>query len=123
VPARLKVDENLPREIAQLMQAHGHDAVTVLDQGWRGLPDDELWDRIQAERRWLVTADKEFANLRMYPPGTHVGVILLRSAAEGLDDYLDLADMALARVKFDDVPGAVVVVTRRGVRIRPAPGR
>ncbi len=123
MPARLKVDENLPREIAQLMQAHGHDAVTVLDQGWRGLPDDELWDRIQAERRWLVTADKEFANLRMYPPGTHVGVILLRSAAEGLDDYLDLADMALARVKFDDVPGAVVVVTRRGVRIRPAPGR
>ena len=122
MPARLKVDENLPREIAQLMQAHGHDAVTVLDQGWRGLPDDELWDRIQAERRWLVTADKEFANLRMYPPGTHVGVILLRSAAEGLDDYLDLADMALARVKFDDVPGAVVVVTRRGVRIRPAPG-
>ncbi len=123
MPARLKVDENLPREIAQLMQAHGHDAVTVLDQGWRGLPDDELWDRIQAERRWLVTADKEFANLRMYPPGTHVGVILLRSAAEGLDDYLDLADMALARVKFDDVPGAVVVVTRRGVRIRRAPGR
>ncbi len=123
MPARLKVDENLPREIAQLMQAHGHDAVTVLDQGWRGLPDDKLWERIQAERRWLVSAEKEFANLRMYPPGTHVGVILLRSAAEGLDDYLDLAEMALARVKFDDVPGAVVVVTRRGVRIRPAPGR
>ena len=123
MPARLKVDENLPREIAQLMQAHGHDAVTVLDQGWRGLPDDELWERIQTERRWLVTADKEFADLRIYPPGTHVGVILLRSAAEGLDDYLDLAEMALARVKFDDVPGAVVVLTRRGVRIRRAPGR
>ena len=123
MPARLKVDENLPREIAQLMQAHGHDAVTVLDQGWRGLPDDELWERIQAERRWLVTADKEFADLRIYPPGTHVGVILLRSAAEGLDDYLELAEMALARVKFDDVPGAVVVLTRRGVRIRRAPGR
>ena len=121
--ARLKVDENLPREIALLMQAHGHDAVTVIDQGWRGLPDGELWERIQTERRWLVTADKEFANLRLYPPGTHVGVILLRSAAEGLGDYLELAEMALAGVELDDIPGAVVVLTRRGVRIRRAPGR
>jgi predicted nuclease of predicted toxin-antitoxin system len=121
VPARLKVDENLPAEIAELLSSHGHNAVTVADQGWEGLPDGELWRRIQAEDRWIVTADKEFADLRRFPPGSHTGVILLRSAREGLLEYLRLAGTALASIKLDDIAGAVVVVTDRGVRVRRAP--
>ena len=120
MPARLKADENLPSEIADLLNEHGHDAVTVVDQGWRGLTDGELWRRIQAEGRWLVTADKEFADLRRRPPGSHAGVILLRSMQEGLDEYLQLAGTGLASVKLDEIAGAVVVVTNRGVRIRRA---
>ena len=54
--ARLKVDENLPSEIAELMNRHGCDALTVADQGWRGMADDELWGRFQAEGRWLAKA-------------------------------------------------------------------
>lgn len=119
--ARLKVDENLPKEIAELLQAHGHDAVTVRDQGWTGAADDDLWQRIQQERRWLVTADKEFADIRLYPPGTHAGVVLLRADEEGLEEYLRLAAKAVERLTFDEISGAVVVVSDRGVRIRGAP--
>jgi predicted nuclease of predicted toxin-antitoxin system len=121
VPARLKVDENLPAGIADLLNQRGHDAVTVVAQGWRGLADNELWLRIQAEGRWLITADKEFADLRRYPPGSHCGVVLLRSAQEGLDEYLRLARNALAGAKLDQLAGAVIVVTPQGLRIRPAP--
>ena len=119
--ARLKVDENLPSEIADLLISHGYEAATVLDQGWRGMPDHDLWQGVQAEERWLVTADKGFGDLRLYPPGAHAGVILLRSAGEGLDDYLQLAELVLDRVALDDVAGAVIVVTHRAVRIRRAP--
>jgi predicted nuclease of predicted toxin-antitoxin system len=121
VPARLKIDENLPNEVADLMSAHGYDAVTVTDQGWRGLADSDLWQRIQAEARWLVTADKEFADLRRYPPGTHAGVILLRAAQEGLDEYLRLANMLLMRVNLDQSSGTVVVVNQRSIRVRHPP--
>jgi predicted nuclease of predicted toxin-antitoxin system len=118
---RLKVDENLPDEIADLFNANGCDAVTVVDQGWRGLADNELWLRIQAEGRWLVTADKEFADLRRCLPGTHAGVILLRATQEGLDEYLFLAETLLKRVKLEENGGAVIVATDRGVRVRRAP--
>jgi predicted nuclease of predicted toxin-antitoxin system len=121
VPVRLKVDENLPDQLADLLVQHGYDAVTVADQGWRGMADGDLWQGIQAEGRWLVTADKAFADLRRSPPGSHAGVILLRSAEESRADYLQLAGMALAQVKLDEVAGAVVVVNDRGVRIRRAP--
>jgi len=118
VAVRLKVDENLPGQIADLLRRQGHDALTIGDQGWQGLADDDLWARIQREGRWLVTADKEFADLRRYPPGSHAGLILLRSSGESRADYLRLAGKVLQGVKLDEVGGAVVVVTRRGVRIR-----
>jgi predicted nuclease of predicted toxin-antitoxin system len=120
VAARLKVDENLPGDVADVLAADGYDALTVGDQGWEGTADGELWRRIQAEGRWLVTADKEFGNLRRYPAGTHAGVILLRSAEESRDDYSRLAEILVQRVKLDEIAGAVIVVNRRGVRIRRA---
>lgn len=119
--ARLKVDENLPSEIAELLNAQGFDAVTVLDQGWAGAADDDLWRLIQNERRWLVTADKGFADIRLYPPGTHAGVILLRADEEGLESYLRLATMVVKQLALDEVNGAVIVVTDRSIRIRSAP--
>ncbi len=119
--ARVKADEDLPRQIGDLVAAHGHDAATVAGQGWQGAADDVLWSRVQDERRWLITADKGFADLRRHPPGGHAGVILLRSQEESRRAYLELAAVALERLKLDELTGAVVVVTNRGVRIRRAP--
>jgi hypothetical protein len=67
-----------------------------------------------------VTADKGFADLRQYPPGSHAGVILLRSQEESRRVYLELVTIALERLNLDELAGAVVV-TYRGVRIRRAP--
>jgi predicted nuclease of predicted toxin-antitoxin system len=118
---RIKVDEDLPRQIADLLISRGHDAATVVGQGWQGVSDDVLWPRVQNERRWLITADKGFANLRRHPPGRHAGVILLRAQEESRRTYMELAALALERLKLDEIPGALVVVTHRGVRIRRAP--
>jgi predicted nuclease of predicted toxin-antitoxin system len=120
VGTRFKVDEDLPRQIAEMLNANGHDARTVLEQGWKGASDDVLWERIQAEGRCLITADKGFADLRRYPPGTHAGVMLMRSAEENRRSYEKLAATALKHLKFDEIAGAVVVVTHRGIRIRHA---
>jgi predicted nuclease of predicted toxin-antitoxin system len=123
VSARVKLDEDLPRQIADLLIAQNYDAATVVGQGWQGVPDDVLWPRVQNERRWLITADKGFADLRRHPPGSHAGVILLRAQEESRRAYLELAAIALERLKLDEIAGAVVVVTYRGVRIRRAPLR
>jgi predicted nuclease of predicted toxin-antitoxin system len=121
VPVRLKVDENLPDDVAEVLTADGHDALTVRDQGWSGLADDALWRGIQAEGRWVVTADKEFADLRRFPPGTHAGVILLRPAQENRREYAHLTQVMIDGIDLQNISGAVVVVTERGVRVRRAP--
>ncbi len=119
--ARVKIDEDLPRQVADLVADQGYDAATVVGQGWQGVSDDELWPRVQDEEPWLITADKGFADLRLHPPGSHTGVILLRAAEESRRAYLELAAIALDRLKLDDLAGAVVIVTYRSVRIRRAP--
>lgn len=119
--ARVKLDEDLPRQIADMVAARGHDATTVVGQGWQGASDAVLWPRVQDERRLLITADKGFADLRRHPPGSHAGVILLRAQEESRRAYLELAAIVLERLKLDDIAGAIVVVTHRGVRIRRAP--
>ena len=119
--AQVKIDEDLPRQIADLVAARGYDAATVIGQGWQGVSDDELWPRVQDEGRWLITADKGFADLRLHPAGSHAGVILLRAPEESRRAYLELAAIAVDRLKLDELAGAVVVVTYRGVRIRRTP--
>jgi len=54
VPPLVKVDEDLSEEVADVFTVAGYEAITVRAQGWGGLLDDELWPRVQAERRWLV---------------------------------------------------------------------
>jgi hypothetical protein len=48
-------------------------------------------------------------------------VILLRSQEDSRRAYLELATMAIERLKLDEIAGAIVVVTYRGVRMRRAP--
>jgi hypothetical protein len=43
----IKVDEDLPAEIASLIAAAGHDSKTVYVQGHAGLSDDRLWPIVQ----------------------------------------------------------------------------
>jgi predicted nuclease of predicted toxin-antitoxin system len=79
---RIKVDEDLPREIAAVLVRAGNDAVTVADEGLTGATDDRLWEAAQVEQRVLFTADKGFGDVRTRPPGTHAGVVLFRLEEE-----------------------------------------
>ena len=117
---RVKVDEDLPTDIADMLRAAGYDAETVHAQGHSGLPDDQLWPQVQQEQRMLLTADKGFANAQVYPPGSHAGVVLFRLSRESRAGYVRLAQVLLARVKLEDIAGAIVVVSPDAIRVRRA---
>jgi hypothetical protein len=79
---------------------------------------EALWLRVQQEERWLVTADKGFAELRVYLPGGHAGILLFRLDEESRRGYLELTQTALDHLSFEELTGSIIVVTRRGIRIR-----
>ena len=116
----IKVDEDLPRAAALLLREHDYDAVSVADQQMGGWKDPPLWTVVQEEHRFLVTADKGFADIRKYPPGTHGGLLLLRPDEDGIRPIVDLLTKFLASYKLEELSTSVTVVTPRGIRIRRA---
>ena len=117
---RVKVDEDLPKAAVEMLQNSGHEAVGVVDQGMGGFKDPPLWSAVQAEGRFLVTADKGFADIRFYAPGTHAGVLLLRADEDGIRAVVGLLERVLANYDLQTLAGTITVVTTRSVRIRRA---
>lgn len=117
---RIKIDEDLPQAAAQMLRERGYEAATVFAQGMSGLKDALLWQAVQAEQRFLVTADKGFGDIRLYAPGAHAGVLVLRPDQDGIRPVLELLERVLAHYDLQALAGAITVVTPRSIRIRRA---
>ena len=114
----IKVDEDLPPIVAEHLRRAGYTASTVVEQAMGGWKDPVLWRAIQAEGRFLITADKGFANIKAYPPDTHGGVLLLRPDNDGIRPMLVLLEDLLANFDLKTLVRTVTVATPRGLRIR-----
>jgi predicted nuclease of predicted toxin-antitoxin system len=115
---QIKIDEDLPQQVVVLLRENGYQAESVVEQGMSGWKDGQLWRKIQAEKRFLVTADKGFADIRSYPPGTHAGVMLIRPDQDGIRPTVNLITKVLHSYDLGALVGKTTVVTARGIRVR-----
>lgn len=115
---QIKVDEDLPRQVVALLREYGYRADSVIEQEMSGWKDAELWRKIQDENRFLITADKGFADIRIYPPGSHAGVMLLRPDQDGIRPTIELVERVLRSYDLNALSRTTTVVTPRGVRVR-----
>jgi len=115
---QIKVDEDLPRRVVASLREKGYQADSVVEEGLSGWKDTELWGKIQTEIRFLLTADKGFADIRSYPPGTHAGVMLLRPDQDGIRPTIELIERVLQSYDLNALAGTTTVVTPRGIRVR-----
>ena len=70
---KIKVDEDLPKAVAESIRRVVPDTLTVTDEGLSGILDPKLLETAQKEGRFLITGDKAFANIRQYPPEPTLG--------------------------------------------------
>lgn len=75
---RIKLDENLPAGLIEVLAKLGHDVDSVPQEALSGQPDANVWDATQAAQRFLVTQDLDFSDVRHFAPGTHEGILLVR---------------------------------------------
>ncbi|WP_437572152.1 DUF5615 family PIN-like protein [Sorangium sp. So ce542] len=115
---KLKIDENLPDEVAELMRQAGHDASTVLAQGLGGHPDPDIAAVCAAEGRALLTLDVDFANVRRYSPSSYRGLIVMRLARQDKLYVLAIVRRLLALLEREQVDGRLWIVEEERVRVR-----
>jgi predicted nuclease of predicted toxin-antitoxin system len=115
---KVKIDEDLPKNLAVILLERGYAVETVFQQGMSGWKDPDLWKTIQEEQRFLITADKGFGDIRVYPPGTHSGILLLRPDRDGILPITKLLESVVKKHDLSIFSGSITVATPRGIRVR-----
>jgi predicted nuclease of predicted toxin-antitoxin system len=64
---RIKLDENIPVSLVTALDALGHDADSVPQEGLTGKPDPDVWRGAQECGRFLITQDLDFSDVRREP--------------------------------------------------------
>ena len=75
---KVKLDENMPSDLAGLLRQHGHDVATVPEEGLSGSEDGRVAEVATAEERVIVTFDLDFGDIRAFPVGSHAGIVVFR---------------------------------------------
>lgn len=115
---RVKLDENLPRDLADELDRRGHNVDTVLDEDLGGRTDPVVVKAATDARRMVITLDRGVGDIRNFPPGSHAGVVVLRPVSQDLASILELADRLLDAHELAEFSGCVVIVEPQRVRVR-----
>jgi predicted nuclease of predicted toxin-antitoxin system len=119
---QFKIDENLPVECVQRLQAAGYAAETVAAEGLAGQPDAVVFAFCQHEQRVLVTLDRGFGDIRRYPIGSHAGIIVQRPVRQDRAMCLALVEQLLPLLREQELAGCIWIVEWGRVRVRSARG-
>ena len=118
---RFLIDASLPRSVATLFPAHGHEALDVRDIGLRHAKDPQIAAHAKSHQMPLVSGDFDFADIRIYPPDEYFGLVISdRPEDAAVAEVLELVRRFLAR---DDImahlAGRLAIIDGRRIRVRP----
>ena len=111
---RFLVDECTGPSVARWLRSQSHDVYSVYEES-RGLSDDEILTKAQAEGRILITNDKDFGEKAYREGRPHCGIVLLRLQDERSNAKIVAVEKLLAG-HADRLENAFVVVTEKLIR-------
>ena len=114
---KVKLDHNLSRHLQKTLEAFGHDVDTAFDEGLARATDKEVLHEATAQDRILFTLDRDFLNLKRFPPKRHAGVVVFRPRRQGA---VAVTKMVVAFVRSVDLKRfhkRTVLVERTRIRI------
>lgn len=114
---KIKLDENLPILLTNLLQELGHDVHTVHDEQLTGREDKEIWDTAQKESRFLITQDLDFSDSRRFTPGMHHGILLIRLRSPNRRNLSARISEIFRTESIEAWAGCFVVATERKIRV------
>ena len=118
---RFLVDESADARIVPHLRSLGDAVTRIATEYPAGLPDGDVLALAVAEDRVVITNDRDFGELVVRQRCEHRGVIMFR-----LGDYAELAlwieRLNLVLTEYEPQAHQLVVVTRRGVRVRTFDG-
>ena len=114
----IKLDENLPLELTELLSSHGHDVDTVPGEKLAGRDDPAIFRAAVAADRMLFTLDLDFSDVRKFKPGTHPGLVLIRLKDPSRRNIISRMSQVLRTESVDSWKQCFVVISDKKLRVR-----
>lgn len=115
---KFTVDENLPLDLANLLQQAGHDVIALSDHHEAGERDALLIRSCQQNESILVTLDVDFADIRSYPPSDYPGIIVFRVNRLDKPYLLYLFERVIDLLPQEPIEKRLWIIEETQVRIR-----
>ncbi|MCJ7791674.1 MAG: DUF5615 family PIN-like protein [Dehalococcoidia bacterium] len=116
--AKFLVDENVPSGVVAFLQKRGFDAKEVRELGIHGGSDAEIMQLARHDERVLITFDKHFSNILLYPLGSHCGIIRIRIHPPLISEIIHNLDQFLQKFDLKTIRGRLIVLQRNSFRVR-----
>lgn len=118
---RFLVDADLPRAVTRVIQSFGHEAVDVRDIGLRHAKDPEIASYAREEKLCLVTADWGFADIRLFPPESYCGIVILALPDDAIAPQIAaiMGGLLDHRELLSVLHGRLAIVEKGRIRLRP----
>ena len=117
---RILLDENIAQEVGHWLASlrPGWHVFTVVGIGLASRPDDEIFAWAQREGAIIISFDYDFGDQRLFPLGTHAGIVRLRVRPTTRESARRAISRLLESVAEDDLGGNLVVIDAAGIRVR-----
>ncbi len=99
---RFLTDENISPKVVAFLRKCGADVLDVKELGWQGRIDNEILERALAEKRVILTCDKDFGTLAVYGLKPHYGIIFIRPGNLKQGNIIRLLGELAEKIKFEE---------------------
>ncbi|PIS33889.1 MAG: hypothetical protein COT38_02930 [Candidatus Omnitrophica bacterium CG08_land_8_20_14_0_20_41_16] len=110
---KLLLDENLPGKLRELLFER-YDCLIVR----KGMTNGEVAKMAIKERRIIVTQDKHFANIVLFPPEMYCGIIRIKIHPPVIKIILKVLENLFAKVTPKDLDKRLVVLEEETFRLK-----
>ena len=83
-----------------------------------GATDEDVLTVCLAEDRVLVTQDTDFADLRLYPPKNHAGIVVFRLTNQARDFVLQIGERLTDTLSGTSPRGQLWIVEDSRIRVK-----
>ena len=110
------IDECIGPTVAQWLKQCGYDVISVYEK-FPGAGDNQVLDKAFAEKRILITSDKDFGEIIFRNKRQHFGVILLRLLDERPIKKISVIEKILATCPNELSHENFIVATETAIKI------
>ena len=114
------LDHCIWKETEGSLRKAGYRCLTLKKLGKAEAANGEVIALAKQHKAILITRDRDFSDLALYPPGSHEGIILLRITPKTIDEVHNTLINTLRALSFEQLHGNLLIITSTTYRLHKA---